>query len=101
MAFLVHNLPPIEVFVKKEYLYDHQKGFGELTEGMWISVKSVESKALYFETMLLEYGALYDKLPLSAFVWTRDYDKNNQLPVDHLQIWDCFDYDITVVQKPR
>ena len=43
MAFLVHNLPPIEVFVKKEYLYDHQKGFGELTEGMWISVKSVES----------------------------------------------------------
>ena len=100
MAFLVHNLPPIEVFVKKEYLYDHQKGFGELTEGMWISVKSVESKALYFETMLLEYGALYDKLPLSAFVWTRDYDKSNQLPLDHLQIWDCFDYDITVVQKP-
>ena len=30
MAFLVHNLPPIEVYVKKEYLYDHQKGHGEL-----------------------------------------------------------------------
>jgi len=100
MAFLVHNLPPVEVFVKKEYLYDHQKGFGELTEGMWISVKSIEGKALYFETLLLEYGALYDKLPLSAFVWTKDYDKLDQLPLDTLQIWDCFDYDITVIQKP-
>ena len=48
MAFLVHNLPPIEVYVKKEYLYDLQKGYGELTPGVWISVKSVMGKALYF-----------------------------------------------------
>jgi len=100
MAFLVHNLPPIEVYVKKEYLYDHQKGHGELTPGMWISVRSIQSKALYFETLLLEYGALYDKLPISAFVWKEDYDKDNQLPLDTLQIWDCFDYDITVIKKP-
>jgi hypothetical protein len=100
MSFLVHNLPPVEVYVKKEYLYDHQKGHGELTPGMWISIKSVEGKAFYFETLLTEYGALYDKLPISAFVWKTDYDENNQLPLDHLQIWDCFDYDITVIQKP-
>ena len=68
MAFLVHPLPPHPVYVKKEYLYDHQKGHGELTPGIWISVKSVQAKALYFETLLTEYGALYDKLPLSAFV---------------------------------
>ena len=30
MAFLVHNLPPVEVYVKKEYLYDHQKGHANL-----------------------------------------------------------------------
>jgi len=100
MAFLVHNLPPVEVFVKKEYLYDHQKGHGELTPGMWISIRSIQSKALYFETLLVEYGALYDKLPISAFVWKKDYDKDNQLPLDTLQIWDCFDYDITVIKKP-
>ena len=52
MAFLVHNLPLIHVDVKKEYLYDLEKGFGEYTPGMWISVKSVQGKALYFETLL-------------------------------------------------
>lgn len=100
MAFLVHNLPPIEVYVKKEYLYDLQKGHGELTPGIWISIRSIQGKALYFETLLTEYGALFDKLPISAFVWKTDYNPEDQLPLDTLQIWDCFDYDITVIKKP-
>ena len=100
MAFLVHSLSPIPVFVKKEYLYDLEKGHGELTPGIWISVKSVMYKALYFETLLTEYGALFDKLPISAFVWKEDYDMENQLPLDVLQLWDCFDYHVTVIQKP-
>ena len=100
MAFLVHSLSPIPVFVKKEYLYDLEKGHGELTPGIWISVKSVMYKALYFETLLTEYGALFDKLPISAFVWKEDYDKENQLSLDVLQLWDCFDYHVTVIQKP-
>tara|TARA_B100000424_G_scaffold267973_1_gene261846 strand:- start:720 stop:1373 length:654 start_codon:yes stop_codon:yes gene_type:complete len=100
MSFLVHPLPPIPVYVKKEYLYDLEKGHGELTPGIWISVKSVKYKALYLETLLTDYGALFDKLPISAFVWTKNYDKDNQLPLDILQLWDCFDYDITVLQKP-
>ena len=100
MAFLVHPLPPIPVYVKIEYLYDLEKGHGELTPGIWISVKSTKYKALYIETLLTDYGALFDKLPISAFVWKEDFDKENQLPLDVLQLWDCFDYDITVVQKP-
>ena len=100
MAFLVHNLPPIEVYVKKEYLYDLQKGHRELTPGIWISIRSIQGKALYFETLLTEYGALFDKLPISAFVWKTDYNPEDQLPLDTLQIWDCFDYDITVIKKP-
>lgn len=100
MAFLVHNLPPIHVYIKKEYLYDLKKGFGEYVEGMWISVKSVLGKALYFETLLFEYGALYDKLPISAFVWKKEIIEQEQLSLDTLQLWDCFDYNITVIQKP-
>jgi hypothetical protein len=97
MAYLVHNLPPIHVQVKKEYLYDLEKGHGEYTPGIWISVKSIRGKALYFETLLTDYGALYDKLPLSAFVWKTPEE---ELPLDALQLWDCFDYDITVIKKP-
>ena len=79
MAFLVANLPPVKVYVKKEYLYDHQKGHGELVEGVWITVKSIEGRALYFETYLPEYGALYDKLPISAFVNSPDIKNNLKL----------------------
>ena len=100
MAYLVHPLPPRKVWVKKEYLYDLEKGHGELTPGLWISVRSIQAKALYFETLLTDYGALFDKLPLSAFVWKEDYDQDNQLPLDVLELWDCFDYNITVVEKP-
>jgi len=97
MAFLVHNLSPVHVMVRKEYLYDLEKGHGEYTPGIWVSVRSVQGKALYFETLLTEYGALYDKLPLSAFVWKTDH---GDLPLDTLQLWDCFDYSITVICKP-
>ena len=97
MAYLVHPLPPEQIFVRKEYLYDLQRGHGEYTPGIWISVKSTQYKALYFETLLTEYGALYDKLPLSAFVWKTDH---GDLPLDVLQLWDCFDYHLTVIEKP-
>jgi hypothetical protein len=98
MSFLIHNLPPYEVYVRKEYLYDLKEGHGEFTPGIWISVKSVQGKALYFETLLTEYGALYDKLPISAFLWKTEHGE--LLPLDNLQLWDCFDYDITVIRKP-
>jgi hypothetical protein len=97
MAYLIHNLPPIDVYVRKEYLYDLEKGHGEYTPGIWVSVKSVQGKALYFETLLTEYGALYDKLPISAFVWKTE--NHGDLPLDNLQLWDCFDYNITVMKK--
>ena len=97
MSFLVHPLPLTHLYVRKEYLYDLQKGHGEFTPGIWVSVKSVTGKALYFETLLPEYGALYDKLPLSAFVWKTEH---SDLPLDVLQLWDCFDYHITVIKKP-
>jgi hypothetical protein len=79
LSFLVHPLPPQHVYVRKEYLYDLEEGHGEYTPGIWISVKSTQYKALYFETLLTEYGALYDKLPLSAFVWKRPH---GDLPLD-------------------
>ena len=97
MAFLVANLPPTKVYVKKEYLYDHEKGQGELVEGVWITVKSIQGRSLYFETYLPEYGALYDKLPISAFVNSPDIKLN--LELEELELWDCFSYHITVIEK--
>ena len=97
MSYLVANLPPIECYVRKEYLYDLERGHGDLTPCMWISVKSIRTRALYIESLLTEYGALYDKLPLSAYCWKPIEGK--PLPLDHLEIWDAFSYNITVIQK--
>ena len=95
--YLIANLPPVKCYVRKEYLYDFQEGHGEFEPCIWISVKSVKGKALYIEALLLNYGAVYDKLPISAFV--HQTDAPGELPLDFLQIWDAFSYHITVLEK--
>tara|TARA_Y100000590_G_scaffold109760_2_gene125140 strand:- start:6924 stop:7580 length:657 start_codon:yes stop_codon:yes gene_type:complete len=96
MAFLCANVPHIEVLVKKQYLYDLEKGHGEYVPGVWCTVKSIQGRALYFETYLYESGALYDKLPISAFCWK---ETKEDISLPELQLWDCFDYDIAVIEK--
>jgi len=105
MTTLVANVPPVKVWVRKEYLYDLQKGFGEYTPGYWVTCKSLTGRALYMETYLTEYGCMFDKLPLSAFLsW--DSDNPNEpipptpdLPLTDLQYWNGFDHGLTVVEK--
>ena len=97
MAFLVANVPPVKVYVKKQYLYDHQKGHGEFVEGVWATVKSIQGRALYFETYLPEYAALYDKLPISAFVTSPNI--KDDIKLEELELWDAFSYHITVIEK--
>jgi hypothetical protein len=105
MTTLVANVPPTKVWVRKEYLYDLQKGHGEYTPGYWVTCKSLTGRALYFETYLTEYGALYDKLPISAFLsWDPDHPDKPQaptpdLPLTDLQYWNGFDHGLTVVEK--
>jgi hypothetical protein len=108
MAYLVASIPPIEVFIRKEFLYDFTKdsknkllGENEYESAHWITTKSIPNQALYFESFLHDYGALYDKLPIHAFVWKTDIDKNNMYPLDWLQLWDCFSYNISVIKKQR
>jgi hypothetical protein len=97
MNFVV-PLPPVKVFVRAEYLYDFERGQGDLVEGIWCSLKSHCGEAFRFETYLPEYGALYDKLPISAFLWKPL--EGDDLPLDFLQIWDALSYWAGVVEKP-
>lgn len=97
MAYLVANIPNIKVFVRQQYLTDLESDFDKLVEGYWVSVKSIKSRALYFETYLPEYGALFDKLPLSAFCWKQIVGE--ELSLSEIELWDCFSYNITVIEK--
>ena len=49
----VANVPYIKCYVKKEYLYDLEKGHGEFEECVLISVKSMQGRALMFEAYIL------------------------------------------------
>lgn len=101
----VVNLPPKKVWIRKEYLRDLRDGHGEYVKGWWVSLKSIWGRCFYFETYIPEYGALYDKLPISAFVdWESDYPNHPRemevnLPLSDLQYWDSFDYDVRVIEK--
>ena len=41
MSELICNLPSIDVYVRKEYLKDHQDGHGEFVKGVWVTAKSI------------------------------------------------------------
>ena len=98
MSCLITNLPTMKVWVRKEYLRDHKDGHGEFVEGIWVAAKSIPGRAFYFETYLPEYGAIYDKLPISAFVATPN-TPDPDLDLPNLQFWNCMDYHVTTVVK--
>ena len=98
MAELICNLPSKDVWVRKEYLRDHQDGHGEFVAGVWVSAKSIPGRAFYFETYLPEYGALFDKLPISAFLHKKE-TPTPDLPLNNLQFWNCMDYGVVSVYK--
>ena len=98
MPHLVTNVPAVDVWVRKEYLTDFQSGYGEFVKGIWVSVKSMPGRAFYFETYLPEYGAMYDKLPISAFV-TSPETPEPDLELHDLQFWNAMDYGVTVIDK--
>ena len=98
MSTLITNLPSTKVYVRKEYLRDLTDGFGEFVEGVWVCAKSIPGRAFYFETYLPEYGALYDKLPISAFVSSPE-TPDPDLDLPNLQFWNCMDYGVSNICK--
>ena len=98
MSCLITNLPAQKIWVRKEYLRDLKDGHGEFVEGLWVSAKSIPGRAFYFETYLPEYGAMFDKLPISAFVSSPE-TPNPDLDLANLQFWNCMDYGISSLCK--
>ena len=97
MSYIIASLPPIKCFVRAEFLYNHTKRHGELVPCVWVSLKALRGQVFRIESLLTEYGALYDKLPIHAYVWHEDY--SGTLSIDTLQLWDCMGYRFTIVEK--
>lgn len=98
MPHVIANIPTVSCYVRKEYLRDLQDGHGEFTPCYWVTVKAPRHRALYIEAFLPEYGALYDKLPISAFVQSPETPEED-LPLGLLQMWDVNSSGIVVIEK--
>ena len=84
--------------LRKEYLYDLEKGHGELVEGLWVSVKSIQgfnyTLKLTYQNMV-QYMINYHYLHL----YGKKIIKKKLLPLEELELWDCFSYHISVLEK--
>jgi hypothetical protein len=96
MSYIIGSLPPIKCFVRREFLYNFEKGHGELEPAIWVSIKALRGQVFRIESLLPNYGALYDKLPISAYVWKEGATDH---PIDQLQLWDCLGYRFTILEK--
>ena len=52
MSFLVASLPPIQCFVKREFLYNGESGHGELEPAVWVSLRALRGQVFRIESLL-------------------------------------------------
>jgi hypothetical protein len=84
------DVPRFYCLVRQEFLYDGECHRGEFLKVCVFGAASIHGRALGFH-VLTENGAVLWRLPLHAFCHRPDAPA---LPLDWLQFWDCFSYEV-------
>ncbi len=92
MAELNVDLPIWDCKIRSEYLYDLESHHGEYEFVCVFGLASVYGRALGFHLMT-HRGAQLARIPISAIVH-KEHDPH--IPLHHLQLWDCFSYDVSI-----
>ena len=92
MAYLNANIPVIYSQIRREYLYDLKDHHGEVEDCIIFGLASITGRPILFHA-IMENGAVFYRLPISAFV-QRGYDpkKIPRMRLDELELWNCFSY---------
>lgn len=88
------SVPPLRVYVRKEYLYDLQQHHGEWMHGIIVSVRCMPGSVLLFQ-VLFENGVLRDKIPLHAIATKQVIQEH---PWHFYQLWDCMSPNFSIVE---
>lgn len=97
MPQLNANIPYIEAFVRDSYLYNDFNN-KSITSCYIFGVKTIINKPLLFHAQM-NNGVVWWSLPLSAFVWKKDFDvlsDEESIRLSLLQYWDCQSNDVSV-----
>ena len=96
MSYLNANIPPIYCKIKREYLYDLRKHQGETEDCVVFAIASIPGRAILFHALLTN-GAIYWRLPISAFIQRGNSTTVYQSQMEHqtlddLELWNSFSY---------
>ena len=97
MAYLNANIPATYAQVRREYLYDLSGHVGEAEDCVIFGMASLSGSAILFHA-IMENGAVFYRLPISAFI-QRGFDVQ-EVPrprLDELELWNCFSYYPSVI----
>lgn len=95
--YLNADIPRFYCLLRKEYLYNLESHHGEHVRCCVFGVASIAGRAAGFHVQL-DNGALIWRLPISALVHRTDAPPESQIPLDWLQLWDCFSYHVAVTE---
>lgn len=88
------SIPPLKCLVRREFLTGKSEHEGQYEKGIAVSVRSITGSCALFQ-VLLENGALRDKLPIHAIHATAHEHVH---PFHHLQLWNCFSANFSIVE---
>ena len=92
MAYLNANIPATYAQIRREYLHDLSGHVGEAENCVIFGMASITGRALLFHAVM-ENGAIFYRLPISAFIQPGfDVKKVPRPRLDELELWNCFSY---------
>ena len=83
MAYLNANIPTTYAQIRREYLYDLKKHHGEVEDCIIFGLSSLGGRAILFHC-IMENGAIYYRLPISAFI-QRGFDPKTGMPFNTMR----------------
>ena len=94
MAFLNANIPPIECFVRGNYLRNQKDSHDKYFPCLVFGVTSLPSQVPLFN-FLMEVGGIWWHAPISAFCTQEGIPEQD---LHELELWDSFSYHIAVTK---
>ena len=92
MAYLNANIPATYAQIRREYLHDLSGHVGEAENCVIFGMASITGRAILFHAVM-ENGAIFYRLPISAFIQPGfDVKKVPRPRLDELELWNCFSY---------
>ena len=90
MSFLNSNIPPIECYVRGNYLRNQEDSFDKKYKCLIFGITSLPSQVPLFN-FLMEDGGIWWHAPISAFCSKEDAP---DMELEELELWDSFSYHI-------